>query len=104
MYETTTYITIIGISTHVEEQNLPSAKQKGCHPGSKDCKDQLMISKAKCEDCKRRNKNLSIAWTDDQKAFDSIPHSWVEKSTELVGVELLDFVNYQWRNGMQGFI
>jgi len=63
-----------------------------------------MISKAICEDCKRRNKNLSIAWIDYQKAFDNIPHSWVEKSIELVGVKLLDFVNYQWRNGTQGFI
>jgi len=55
-------------------------------PGSKGCKDQLMISKAICEDCRRRNKNLSIAWIDYQKAFDSVPHSWVEKSIELVGV------------------
>ena len=31
-------------------------------------------------------KNLSIAWNDYQKAFDSVPHSWVEKSIELVGV------------------
>ena len=45
-----------------------------------------MISKAIYEDCRRRNKNLSIAWIDYQKAFDSFPHSWVEKSTELVGV------------------
>jgi hypothetical protein len=44
-----------------------------------------MISKAIHEDCRRRNKNLSIAWIDDQKAFDSVPHSWVEKSIELVG-------------------
>jgi len=48
-------------------------------------KDQL-ISKVIYEDCKRRNKNLSIAWIDYQKAFDCIPRSWVEKSTELVGV------------------
>jgi hypothetical protein len=59
---------------------LPPAQQKGFHAISKDCKDQLMISKAICEDCKRRNKNLSIAWRDYQKALDSIPHSWVEKS------------------------
>jgi len=39
-----------------------------------------MISKAIYEDCRRRNKNLSIAW----KTFDSVPHSWVEKSIELV--------------------
>ena len=38
------------------------------------------------QNCKRSNKNLSIAWTDYHKAFDSIPHSWVEKSIELVGV------------------
>jgi hypothetical protein len=106
---TTMYITLIGmtakrISTHVKEQNLPLAQQKGHHPRSKDCKDQLMISKAICDDCKRRNKNLSIAWIDYQKAFDSIPYSWVEKSIELVGVKLLDFVNYQWRNGTQGSI
>jgi hypothetical protein len=45
-----------------------------------------MISKAICEKCKRQNKNLSIAWTDYQKAFYSIPHSWVEESIELVEV------------------
>jgi len=45
-----------------------------------------MISKAIYEDCRRRNKNLSIAWIDYQKAFDSVPHSWVGKSIELVGV------------------
>jgi hypothetical protein len=45
-----------------------------------------MISKVIYEDCRRRNKNLSIAWIDYQKAFDSVPHSWVEKLIELVGV------------------
>jgi hypothetical protein len=42
--------------------------------------------KATYGNCKRCNKNLSLAWIDYQKAFDSIPHSWVEKSIELVGV------------------
>jgi len=45
-----------------------------------------MISKAIYEDCTRRNINLSIAWIDYQKSFDSVSHSWVEKSIELVGV------------------
>ena len=45
-----------------------------------------MISKVIYEDCRRRNKNLSIAWIDYHKAFDSVPHSWVEKSIELVVV------------------
>jgi hypothetical protein len=74
------------ISTHLEEHSLLPAGQKGCHPGSKGCKDQLTISKAIYEDCRRRNKNLSMTWIDYQKEFDSVPHSWVEKSIELVGV------------------
>ena len=86
MYKTLTGIIAKRISTHLEEQSLLPAEQKGCHPGSKGCKAQLMISKAIYEDCRRRNKNLSIAWIDYQKAFDSVPHSWVEKSIDLVGV------------------
>jgi hypothetical protein len=27
-----------------------------------------------------------MAWIDYQKAFDSVPHSWIEKSLELTGV------------------
>jgi hypothetical protein len=46
-----------------------------------------MISKAIYEDCKRRKKNLSIPWIDYQKAFDRVPHSWVQKSVELVEVK-----------------
>jgi hypothetical protein len=86
MYKTLTGVTAKRISTHLEEQSLLPAEQKGCHRGSKGCKDQLIISKAIYEDYRRRNKNLSIAWIDYQKAFDSIPHSWVEKSIALVGV------------------
>ena len=86
MYKTLTGMRAKRISTHLEEQSLLPTEQKGCHPGSKGCMDQLMISKAIYEDCRRRNKNLSIAWIDYQKAFDSVPHSWMEKSIELVGV------------------
>jgi hypothetical protein len=88
MYKTLTGIIAKRISTHLEKQSLLPAEQKGCHPGSKGCKEQLMISKAIHEDCRRRNKNLStrVPWTDYQKAFDSVPQSWVEKLIELVGV------------------
>jgi len=58
-----------------------------------------MISNAIYEDCKRQNKNLSIAWADYQKAFYSIPHSWVEESIELVEVNrkiVRYFTNCYW--------
>jgi len=38
-----------------------------------------MVPKEILEDCQRWNKNLSIAWIDYQKTFDSVPLSWVKK-------------------------
>jgi len=59
-----------------------------------------MVSKAIYEDNRRRNKNLSTAWIDYQKTFDSIPHSWVEKSIALVGVNSKIAIFFKlWRNG-----
>jgi hypothetical protein len=46
----------------------------------------MLTSKAIFEESMKRKKNLSIAWIDYQKAFDSVPHSWTEKSIELLGV------------------
>ena len=80
------YLYLILTQNNLFNTYLLPAERKGCHPGSKGCKDQLIISKAIYEDCRRRNKSLSIAWIDYQKAFDSVPHSGVEKSIEFVGV------------------
>jgi len=51
MYKTLTGITAKRISTYMEEQNLPPAERKGCHPGIEGCNDQLIISKVIHEDC-----------------------------------------------------
>jgi hypothetical protein len=90
MYKTLTGIIGKRISTHLEEQSLLPTEQKGCHPGSKVCKDQLIISKATYEDCRSRNKNLSIAWIDYQRVF--------ECSTQLG-----EKVNRIGRNKMQNY-
>jgi len=49
------------------------------------CKDQLMINNAILENC-RKKKNLSTAWIDYKKAFDSVPHSWILKCMKLYKV------------------
>jgi hypothetical protein len=64
MYKTLTGIIDKNISTHLEDQSLLPAEQKGCHPERKICKYKLMISKAIYQDCRRRNKNLRTAWID----------------------------------------
>jgi hypothetical protein len=46
MCKTLTGIIARSISVHLEEHNSLPAEQKGCHSGSKICKDQLLISKS----------------------------------------------------------
>jgi hypothetical protein len=71
---------------YIDDKNLMPKEQKGCCIGSKGCKDQLLVSKAILQECKRRKKSLCLAWIDHQKAFDRVPHSWIIKSLELIGI------------------
>jgi hypothetical protein len=41
---------------YMEDENLMPKEQKGCCRGSQGCKDQLLISKAILQECKRREK------------------------------------------------
>ena len=70
----------------MDDENLIPKEQKGCYRGSKGCKDQLLISKAILKNLNAGKKNLSMAWMDYQKAFDMVPHSWIIKSLELIGI------------------
>ena len=51
--------------------------------GSFGAKDHLLINKLLTEDCKARHRSLSMAWVDYQKAYDSVPHSWVLQCLQL---------------------
>ena len=72
----------------MEDENLIPKEQKGCCTGSKGYKDQLLISKAILQECKRKKKNVSVAWIDYQNAFDMVPHNWIIKSLELIWINL----------------
>ena len=39
------------------------------------------------EDAKNRKKNLSMAWIDYKKAFDSVPHDWIIRCLELYNID-----------------
>ena len=69
---------------YMDDENLMPKEEKGCCGGSKGCKDQLLISKAILQECKRKKK--SVYGMDYQQAFDRVPHSWVIKSLELIGI------------------
>ena len=68
--------------SHQEQNDLFPLEKKGCRRGSHGCKNQLMINKMILENCKERKRNLSCAWIDYKKAFDSVPNEWILRSLE----------------------
>ena len=69
----------------VENDVLP-VEQKGCRRNSRGTKDQLLIDKMVLADCKRKHKNLAMAWVDYKKAYDMVSHSWIIESLKMAQV------------------
>ncbi|XP_068723498.1 uncharacterized protein [Montipora capricornis] len=71
---------------YLEREKLLPEEQKGCKQGSRGTKDQLLIGKTVLKDCKKRHTNLSMAWIDYKKAYDFVPHSWINECMEMFGI------------------
>ena len=69
--------------SHLEKEAIMTPEQRGGKKDCYGCRDQLMINNAILENSKKRKKNLSTAWIDYKKAFDSIPHSWILKCLQM---------------------
>ena len=82
-YKILTSIITKRMYTFLEENSILPQEQKGCKRHSYGCKDQLLINKVILENCRKKNRNLSTAWIDYKKAFDSVPHEWILKAFEL---------------------
>ncbi|PFX28822.1 Retrovirus-related Pol polyprotein from type-1 retrotransposable element R2 [Stylophora pistillata] len=51
--------------------------QRGARAGWSGTTDNLLIDRTVALDCHRRRRNLSVAWIDVKKAYDSVDHSWL---------------------------
>ena len=71
---------------YLEREKFLPEEQKGCKRWSRGTKDQLLIDKTVLKDCKKRHTNLSMAWIDYRKAYDLVPHSWVNECMEMFGI------------------
>ena len=69
--------------SHLEKEAIMTPEQRRGKKDCYGCRDQLMINNAILENCKKRKKNLSTAWIDYKKAFDSVPHSWILKYLQM---------------------
>ena len=70
---------------HLHQSSLLPDEQKGCRKESRGTKDQLVIDRAILCDCKQRKTNLAIAWIDYKNVFDSVPHSRIMETLDIVG-------------------
>ena len=69
--------------SHLENKDLLPVEQKGGRKGSRGTKYQFLIDKMIIRNSKRRQPNLAMAWIDYKKAYDMVPHSWIQKSLKL---------------------
>ena len=88
----TTYKLLTGmiadaIYEHLERWQYLEEEQKGCIRQRQGTKHQLLINKSILEDCKRRARNLSMAWVDYKKAYDSVPHSWIIRCLDIYKID-----------------
>ena len=70
----------------MEKQDIVPIQQKGCSRESYRTKGQLLINKMILENAHTKHMNLSTAWIDYKKGFDSVPHEWIIRSLEPFGI------------------
>ena len=104
-YKLLTGIIADSIYEHLDRGNFLEEEQKGCIRNRMGTKDQLLINKTVLEHARRSQRNLSMAWIDYKKAFDSVPHSWILRCMELYKVDesLIKFFSTQmttWKTDM----
>ncbi|CAK1588042.1 unnamed protein product [Parnassius mnemosyne] len=64
-----------------------SRAQNGCRGGGRGTKEPLLIDAVIGKVVKRNRWNLSAAWIDYKKAFDSVPHTWLGRVLDLYNVD-----------------
>ena len=69
---------------YLERKKVLPEEQKGCERGSSGTKDQLLVDKTILRDFKKRHTHLSMAWIDYRKAYDLVPHSYVNYCIECL--------------------
>ena len=65
------------MSHHINANKIIPNEQKGNASNTYGTIDQLIINKMVMDNVKLKQRNISTAWIDYKKAFDSVPHDWI---------------------------
>ena len=64
---------------HLDTYKLMEIEQRGAKAGCSGTMNNLLIDRMVTEDCHRGKRNLSMAWVDVAKAYDSTDHEWLDE-------------------------
>ena len=64
---------------HLTVYDLMEEQLRGAKAGCSGTTDNLLIDRTVTLDCHRHKRNLSVAWVDVVKAYDSVDHRWLNK-------------------------
>ena len=95
MYKVLTAVLSDRLYLHFDQNGLFAPEQRGCRRSCYGCRDLLLIDKFLVGDCRKFKKNMSTAFIDYCKAYDSVPHSWISESLNLykVAPQCVSFLN-----------
>ncbi|KAI5707600.1 hypothetical protein M8J77_005689 [Diaphorina citri] len=87
MYKLLTSVIKSKIYAHVHQNNILAKEQNGVRPNANGTKELLIFDTVISKQVKIRSKNISIAWIDYIKAYDSVPHSWLIEVLKIYKVD-----------------
>lgn len=105
VYKILTSVLTRYISQYLRNNNLMAREQNGGRVRTKGSKELLVIDTILTKQARRKSRNISVAWVDYRKAFDSVPHSWLLEVLKMHGVndkiiKLLKHLMKSWRTSL----
>ena len=83
LYKWYTSCLLAQANQHIETYGLIQRDQRSARGNCSGTVDNLRIDRMVCEDAQRGRRNLSMAWIDVAKAYDSVDHGWLSEMFTL---------------------
>ncbi|XP_045474936.1 uncharacterized protein LOC123680863 [Harmonia axyridis] len=105
IYKLLTGVLTRHINNHVRSHNILATEQNGCKSKAMGAKELLITDVIITKHARKKLRNISVAWVDYKKAFDSVPHTWLLKVLSMYGVcgsviNLLKHLMSEWRTSL----
>ena len=105
MYKIISSIVTSRLTHHITANNLIPTEQKGNASNTFGTIDQLIINKMIMENAKLKKRNISTAWIDYRKAYDSVPHDWIVDVLKMhkfddTTVRFIETTMNQWKTSI----